>query len=279
MLTVKQLFQADGLDASEDEIKLVRHVDHLNRSIKRIVAEGHFDRYQREQVPTVNPFHRCKVILSFLGLENNKAEFYGAYRVRGSRPFRKSDWAGMPDWLLEAHKDKVPRIYYDLGELTEYQSYRKRLIVQWKSTRGWHQKKDLDIYEILPASVSTLFPGYQEVLLRHDSLKAIFADPRAHRDWQAALKANAGIYRIVDLSDGKIYIGSAYGSGGLWGRWQHYAKTGHGGNTLLKGRDPKNFQWSIVRTVSTTMSERDVIRIEALEKQKHGSRAIGLNAN
>lgn len=31
MLTVKQLFRADGLNAAEDQIKLVRHVDHLNR--------------------------------------------------------------------------------------------------------------------------------------------------------------------------------------------------------------------------------------------------------
>lgn len=279
MLTVKQLFMADGLGIEEDEIKLVRHVDHLNRSIQRIVAEGHFERYQCEQVPTVNPFHHCKVILSFLGLENNKAEFYGAYKVNGVRPFKKSDWAGMPDWLLNAHKDKVSRIYYDLKEIPEYQSYRGRLIVQWKSTRGWHQKKDLDIYEILPATVATLFPGYQEVLLSFDALKAIFADPRAHRDWQAALMANAGIYRIVDLSTGEIYIGSAYGSGGVWSRWQNYAKTGHGGNKLLKGRDPSNFQWSIVRTVSTTLSPRDVIRIEGHEKEKHGSRAIGLNEN
>jgi hypothetical protein len=29
MLTVKQLFKADGLDIAEDQIKLVRHVDHL----------------------------------------------------------------------------------------------------------------------------------------------------------------------------------------------------------------------------------------------------------
>lgn len=279
MLTVKQLFIADGLDLDEDEIKLVRHVDHLNRSIRRVVDEGHFDRYQREQVPEINPFHHCKIILSFLGLENNKAEFYGAYRVNGCRPFQKADWEGMPDWLLQAHRDKRQRIYYDLEEVPEYRSYRGRLIVQWKSTRGWHQKKDLDIYEILPATVSTLFPGYQEVLLGFDGLKAIFADPRAHRDWQAALKANAGIYRIVDLSDGKIYIGSAYGSGGLWARWQNYAKTGHGGNKLLKDREPANFEWSIVRTLSTTMSPRDVIRIEGLEKEKHDSRAIGLNEN
>lgn len=279
MLSVKQLFQSDGLEVAEDDIKLVRHVDHLSRSITRIIDEGHFDFYQTEQSPKVRPFHNCEVILSFIGIAGNKAEFHGAYEVLGSRDFTKQDLKQLPDWLAAAHKDGKPRIKYELRELEEFRSYRKRLIIQWKSTRGWHQKKDLDIYELLPATVATLFPGYQEVLLSFDGLKKIFADPRAHRDWQAALKANAGIYRIVDLSDGKIYIGSAYGSGGIWARWQNYAKTGHGGNKLLKGRDPSNFQWSIVRTVSTTLSPRDVIRIESLEKEKHGSRAIGLNGN
>lgn len=279
MLTVKQLFTADGLDLAEDQIKLVRHVDHLNRSIQRIVAEEHFEFYQQEQSPKIRPFHNCEVILSFIGIEGNKAEFCGAYQVLGHGPFTKADLKKLPDWLAEAHKDGQPRIKYQLRELEAYRPYRGRLIVQWKSTRGWHQKKDLDIYELLPATVATLFPGYQEVLLDFDALKAIFADPRAHRDWQAALKANAGIYRIVDLSDGKIYIGSAYGSGGIWSRWLNYAKTGHGGNKLLKGRDPENFQWSIVRTVSTTLSPRDVIRIEGHEKAKHGSRAAGLNGN
>ncbi len=63
------------------------------------------------------------------------------------------------------------------------------------------------------------------------------------------------------------------------GRWSNYAKNGHGGNKLLKPRDPNDFQWSIVRTVSRSMSERDVIKIEGIEKIKHGSRVHGLNNN
>ncbi|MGF1449756.1 MAG: GIY-YIG nuclease family protein [Opitutales bacterium] len=279
MLTVKQLFIADGLGFSENEIKLVRHVDHSQRSIRRVVAEGHFERYQREQLQEQQPFHHCKVILSFIGLEDHKAEFYGAYRVNGVRAFQKSDWVGIPDYLWIAHNDQQPRIYYDLEEISSHQNYRGRLVVHWSSPRRWYQSKDLDIYEILPATISTLFPGYQELCLGFEGLKAIFADPRAHRDWQAALQANAGIYRIVDLSDGGIYIGSAYGDGGLWARWHTYARNGHGGNKLLKDRYPSNFRWSVVRTLSTTMSPRDVIRIEGIEKEKHGSRAIGLNGN
>ena len=77
--------------------------------------------------------------------------------------------------------------------------------------------------------------------------------------------------------DGRIYIGSAYGGGGL-GTLAELRKTGHGGNKLLKGRDPK-LPMVQVRTLSTTMSPRDVIRVESHEKRKHGSRAIGLNGN
>jgi len=279
MLTVKQLFQADGLNIPEDQIKLVRHVGRKDRSIQQVAAEGYLELYQAEQSATVRPFDHCGVILSFLGIEGNKADFYGAYEVLGKRPYTRAEIKQLPDWMRAGHRDGPTPIVYELSELEAFRSYRNRLIVQWKSTRGWHQKKDLDIYEILPATVGTLFPGYEEVLLSFEELKRIFADPRAHRDWKAALEANAGIYRIVDLSTGKIYIGSAYGSGGLWGRWSDYAKTGHGGNKLLKGRDPASFQWSIVRTVSTTLSPRDVIRIETREKAKHGSKAIGLNGN
>lgn len=171
MLTVKQLFQADGLNITEDQIKLVRHVDHLNRSITRIIDEGHFDFYQTEQSPTVRPFHNCEVILSFIGIAGNKAEFHGAYEVLGSRDFTKQDLKQLPDWLAAAHKDGKPRLKYELSELEHFRNYRKRLIIQWKSTRGWHQKKDLEIYEVLPATVATLFPGHQEVLLSFDALK------------------------------------------------------------------------------------------------------------
>lgn len=39
MLTVKEYFLAAGLDAGLDRIKLVKHVDHLGRSIRKIVED------------------------------------------------------------------------------------------------------------------------------------------------------------------------------------------------------------------------------------------------
>lgn len=279
MLTLKEYFIAAGLDVSPDRIKLVKHVDHRNRSIRQIIDEGYFDIYQAEQGPLKNPFHNCDAIISFIALENNLAEFVGVYSVKGVRDFTKKDLLKMPPYLSEAHNDGKRRIFYELEEYDEFGPLRGRLVVQWKSTRGWVQRKDLDIYELLPPVNAMPFPGYQDVILSYEDLKQIYSHPRAHKDWKAALMANAGIYRIVDMLSGEIYIGSAYGLEGLWGRWQAYAKTGHGGNKLLKKRDPYNFQWSVVRTVSRTMSQHDVISIENFEKRKHGSRVHGLNDN
>ena len=279
MLSVKQYLIAAGLDVDIDRIKLVKHVDHFGRSIRKVITDGDFDIYQAEQSKDKKLFHNCDVIISFISLENNLAEFIGVYAVKGYRDFTKKDLSKMPAYMREPHKNGKIRLFYELEELKEFQSLKSRLIVQWKSTRGWVQGKDLDVYEILPPVKVIAFPGYQDVVLNYHDLKSIFSNPRAHKDWKAALEANAGIYRIVDMSSGEIYIGSAYGSEGLWGRWLNYAKNGHGGNKLLKPRDPNNFQWSVVRTVSRSMSERDVIKIEALEKLKHGSRVHGLNDN
>ena len=56
--------------------------------------------------------------------------------------------------------------------------------------------------------------------------------------WKSALSQWRGIYYIFDGSDGKGYVGSAYGRSNLLGRWQAYAASGHGGSTLrgLAGR-------------------------------------------
>lgn len=284
VLSVKDCLIAAGIDVDQSRIKLVKHVDKASGewTIRNLINQNAFEFYQSEQGGLKQPFHDCDVIVSFLALENNLAEFWGVYKVLDSRPFTKIDVKRSPK-VLGIQSEYTPkgnkRIWYELEEIKGFRPLRQRLVVQWLSTRGWVQKKDLDIYELLPPIKSIPFPGYQDVILTFDSLRQIFNNPRAHKDWKAALEANAGIYRIVDMSNGAVYIGSAYGYEGLWGRWSNYAKTGHGGNKLLKDRDPDNFQWSIVRTVSRSMSERDVIKIEAVEKQKHGSRVHGLNDN
>ncbi len=37
-------------------------------------------------------------------------------------------------------------------------------------------------------------------------------------DWRTALETTQGIYMITDKLNGKRYVGSAYGSNGIWSR-------------------------------------------------------------
>ena len=82
------------------------------------------------------------------------------------------------------------------------------------------------------------------------------------------------------MADGKAYVGSAYGENNLLGRWLNYAARGHGGNRLLRGRDPTGFRFTILQRVSPDMEATDVIRLEATWKQRlHTRHPCGLNDN
>jgi hypothetical protein len=85
---------------------------------------------------------------------------------------------------------------------------------------------------------------------------------------------------IFDASDGKGYVGSAYGDTNLLGRWQNYAASGHGGNALLRKRDRKNFRFSILERVSPDAHAKDVCQLEGTWKDRlHARSPHGLNDN
>jgi len=87
------------------------------------------------------------------------------------------------------------------------------------------------------------------------------------------------VYLIKYKKDGRLYVGSAYGQGGILGRWSAYAKSGHAGNKLLKDLDPYEFEFSVLEISPATMSEDDVILRENRWKECLGTREFGLNEN
>ena len=86
-------------------------------------------------------------------------------------------------------------------------------------------------------------------------------------------------YLIFDRSDGKAYVGSAYGSENILGRWRNYADSGHGNNMQLRLRSPENFLFSILQRTSPDLDRDDVLRLEASWKERLHSREYGLNEN
>jgi hypothetical protein len=98
--------------------------------------------------------------------------------------------------------------------------------------------------------------------------------------WRSKLAEWRAIYYIFDVSDGKSYVGSAYGIDNLLGRWLRYAATGHVGNSLLKQRDHRNFQFSILQRLSPDMNADEVANLETSWKIRlHTRSPDGLNEN
>ncbi|MCG1191041.1 GIY-YIG nuclease family protein [Staphylococcus epidermidis] len=195
-----------------------------------------------------------------------------------------------------------PEVYDEVGyELTlmeDYKEYRKRLIVKLKKSIGRDLYNRLykniqdtlepEVYEIAPNTKLGHFPGYQNVTLSHPQMQQIIS--RNEPSWKQALMNVKGVYVITDLSNGKLYIGSASGNtDGIWQRWSDYANIENltGGNKLLneikldKGKDYiiNNFQYSILEIFDTKTKVDTIINRENYWKNVFCTRKHGMNFN
>ena len=155
------------------------------------------------------------------------------------------------------------------------------------SALAWHQwydTKPKEVVEILPKGYLGSFPGLLDFVLDYNELKRLIDNPEANHDWRHHLSAVNGIYLILDTNTGMQYIGSARGDKGIWQRWSDYAATKHGGNKKLielMESDPnyaRHFRYSILQTLPSNITQREIVAIENLYMQKLGSRVHGLNA-
>ena len=143
----------------------------------------------------------------------------------------------------------------------------------------------MEVVELSPGLHYSSFSDYLDIILTYPELCEIIT--ANYKDWRIALSAVKGVYLITDASTGKLYVGSAYGDDGIWGRWRDYVKTnGHGGNKSLlalveadSDYAVNNFRFSILMLLPKTVTPDEAIRKEQLFKQKLGSNSFGLNNN
>lgn len=170
-------------------------------------------------------------------------------------------------------------LQFDLALSDVYSSWNGRLIVDWPPPeRSWWRRAHRNVMPVRAILEDSLLdaamPSWDEIVLTREDLSVL------PRRWRSALPQWRGIYYIFDSSDGKGYVGSAYGETNILGRWETYAASGHGENRLLRQRDPKNFQFTILQRVSPDLEAADVIRLESSWKQRLHTRAPhGLNDN
>jgi len=177
--------------------------------------------------------------------------------------------------------------YFDLQKMEVLSDLEGRLIINWgKSTVSWHQwatneKEVLAIQE----NPKYAFTGFENIVLSFSHLREIVTDPTLYENWHTALSSIYAIYLITEQASGKQYVGSAYGTGGLLGRWKNYVETHHGGNKrmveLLQQQKEQyvEFQFSVLQIIPKSFTSEDVIALESLYKRKLKSIVFGLNDN
>lgn len=269
MITIQELLLNRGLDPAA-RIKLVRHTD--SGADERPASDYLTDRqafldYQTRQRNDV--FRGVDYVASFIGEERGTARFVGLFKIDGCT---LSD-----DGLF----------MYSMHEVPQYADLKERVIVRWPTPRAWHIWFDnqAEVVEIAPGLRYRHFTDFADLILTFPELCELVH--AAYPDWQSVLSSVKGVYLITDTLTGRLYVGSAYGDRGIWGRWAEYVATkGHGNNTMLKKLTEeeheyaaKHFQFSILDILPKTSTPQQAIAREQLYKRKLGSCAFGLNIN
>jgi hypothetical protein len=155
---------------------------------------------------------------------------------------------------------------YEYEPLNEYSKYLGRIIVRFKNKSQTMIRyantviDECEVTQILPDIFDNdIFPGYDKINVSWNELSRVVSK----EGWKTALQNQKGVYLIVDTSNGKMYVGSAYGEHMLLGRWLSYVLNGHGGNVELKKLPfehiQKYFQYSILDVYKSTTDDQLII--------------------
>lgn len=255
-------------------VKLVRHQDSRFPNSPTpyqlwLAADGRFDIYQKVQGRPV--YRDARMIASFVGTPLNETLFVGLYAIKGI--------GAAPDGLIDPVSGEVVggKNFYDLELLPLLADYRGRLIVAWgKGYRAWVQRaalREKTVLEIRREIGDPPFPGFLNFCEPLNTLA------RVPVTWRVALSAVGGIYLLTCRKKGTQYVGSAYGPGGFWARWEDYVASGHGGNRRMRDIPAADYQVTVLEVAASSNSVDQIVAMENRWKQKLLTRQFGLNGN
>jgi len=280
-LTFHELLKVYEIDPSE--VRLVRHgnkefdVSVLDTFLNDTAKFTEYTSWQKS-----GKYSNAQYLAIFSPARSTTSLFLGIWSIDG----KTENSELKPKHLKLLRKYNLPEIWYERSarynlKLTDKMlELNQRLVIEWgRSTVSWVQSKDKEIVQIKPKNSIGEFSSYDDVKLSYKELKKLVSDSDSNYSWVNALSSVNGIYLITNKEDGRLYVGSAYGKGGIFGRWSSYAKTGHGGNKLLKELNPENFEFSVLEIASSIVSADEVIDRENKWKDRLRSKEFGLNDN
>jgi hypothetical protein len=274
MLTFRHVLEAGGIDPKA--VCVLRHQDvraDPGRNPFQLFRNDRpaFELYQ--SVQSIDNRSRLKATYwaSFVGTRNRGTMFCGLYVCTflgvGSETLPRPGQQGQYDQA--GHYDR-----YELSPLAPFEEYSGLLFIEWgDGWRTWIQRNtEKRVVELHRSYQEPSYPGHMAFV---SSLSGLASIPPG---WIDALRSTKGIYLLTCPKTKEQYVGKASGEDGFWGRWQDYIANAHGGNVLLKGRDPSDYQVCILETVGSG-NEAQLDDLESLWKTKLQSREMGLNAN
>ncbi len=245
--------------------------------------DGLFDDYVREHTPVnAKLLMQADYVVAFVA-DGKYSRFAGVYKILDEDKRIKV--------LSKDKRSFEEHVFVKVAMLKVFKEYGGRVLVDWggMAAQRWLQwfKDDKKVLRIDKGIIRLMIPfnSYNDVILTFKELKNLVETDNV--EWREKLKAVNGIYGIADQSNGKLYVGSAYGYEGIWGRWKVYVETnGHGNNDMLvellrKNKDYAwdNFHWFIFETFPLDVSDDYAIQRENLYKLKHCTRLFGYNKN
>jgi hypothetical protein len=290
-MTLNELLVGKGFDP--EQVLVLRHrpfEPEFNKIFPLLAADRPelFNAYQQTQGEKLEAaMTGAGYAASFIGNEPGQALFIGLYKIGPSKTLTHEQYWQVPAYIeMKAlgmtgfSGEKRPSLlWFDLTLMDFYSSWKGKLIVDWPPPeRSWWRRahrNEMPVRAVLEDSaLDTAMEKWDEINFTWSQLNIL------SKRWQAKLCEWRGIYYIFDRSDGKGYVGSAYGADNLLGRWREYAASGHGGNRLLRQRDPHQFLFTILELVAPDMDSDDVIRREVTWKERlHTRQPYGLNDN
>jgi hypothetical protein len=276
MLTLATLLNAANI--SPVDVRLLRHQDTRYPGLPTPYVmwrddKARFEAYQKTQSFANSAALGNAYWASFVGLPGKETLFVGLYRILNVAPLPANRVHPVDGSIEIAGSCNL----YELEKQRELAAYEGRLLIEWGTGyRSWIQRADKQpkpIVELRREFKEPDFPGYSGFIR---NLSDIGSLPQG---WISALSSARGVYLLTCPKTKEQYVGSASGNSGFFGRWHEYVASGHGGNIGLKSREPSNYQLSILETVGSAATERDILELEALWKAKLQSREMGLNKN
>jgi hypothetical protein len=288
------LLKGAGFDLAQVAIMLHQpaQAGQRNALLALVVEAPHLFELYQDNHPK-NPeatLKKRQFAASFVVNDLGEARFVGLYRINGwsfmtyeemsQNEFRREVGLRVEGEALSTYSSSetdIGRAVFTLEPLEGLASLKGRLIVPRPPGRAYVRLAENCNLPILRVEETARFipalPAWDSLVLAATSIRVL------PQSWADKMSQWRGIYHILDTTDGARYVGAAYGTDNILGRWQAHVARQTGVTVELAKRDPANFVFSILELLAPTASIEEVVAREGSWKDRLGTRLWGLNKN